>query len=66
MSKKQIILIGSGEHCKLGVELIEFTNEFSIAIIIDTKDKIRNSKPLLSKGKLHPFTKLPLSKHPFK
>ena len=43
MNKKQIILIGGGGHCKSCIDVIESTNEFSIAGIVDTKDKIGTS-----------------------
>ncbi len=38
MNKKQIILIGDGGHCKSCIEVIESTNEFSIAGVIDIKE----------------------------
>ena len=40
MNKKQIVLIGGGGHCASCIEVIESTNEFEIAGIIDIKDKI--------------------------
>ncbi len=40
MKKKEIILIGGGGHCKSCIEVIESTTEFSIAGIIDSKDKV--------------------------
>jgi sugar O-acyltransferase (sialic acid O-acetyltransferase NeuD family) len=43
MSKKEIILIGGGGHCKSCIDVIESTNDFSIAGIIDSKDKIGDS-----------------------
>lgn len=43
MSKKQIILIGGGGHCKSCIDVIESGNEYIIAGIIDTEDKIGES-----------------------
>ena len=43
MDKKEIILIGGGGHCKSCIDVIESTNEFKIAGIIDSKDKIGES-----------------------
>ena len=40
MNKKQIILIGGGGHCKSCIDVIESEGVFSIAGIVDTKDKI--------------------------
>lgn len=40
MTKKKIILIGGGGHCKSCIEVIESTNEFNIVGIVDSKDKI--------------------------
>lgn len=40
MTKKKIILIGGGGHCKSCIDVIESTNEFEIAGIIDTLDKV--------------------------
>ena len=40
MSKKEIILIGGGGHCKSCIEVIESENKFSIAGIIDSEEKI--------------------------
>lgn len=40
MNKKEIILIGGGGHCKSCIEVIESENKYSIAGIIDTKEKI--------------------------
>ncbi len=40
MNKKEIILIGGGGHCKSCIDVIESTNEYSIAGIIDDKSKI--------------------------
>ena len=40
MSKKQILLIGGGGHCKSCIEVIESINEYQITGIIDAKDKI--------------------------
>ena len=43
MNKKKIILIGGGGHCKSCIEVIESTNEYSIAGIIDIQEKIGNT-----------------------
>ena len=43
MNKKQIILIGGGGHCKSCIEVIESTDEYEIAGIIDVKEKIGES-----------------------
>lgn len=40
MKKKQIILIGGGGHCKSCIEVIESTNEFEIAGIVDLKENV--------------------------
>lgn len=40
MDKKQILLVGGGGHCKSCIEVIESSDEYSIAGIIDAKDKI--------------------------
>ncbi len=40
MSKKQIILIGGGGHCKSCIAVIESTQEYQIAGIVDTPDKL--------------------------
>ena len=40
MSKKEIILIGGGGHCKSCIDVIESTDEYIIAGIIDTPNKI--------------------------
>lgn len=40
MNKKQIILVGGGGHCKSCIEVIESSNEYEIAGIIDVKEKI--------------------------
>lgn len=40
MSKKQILLIGGGGHCKSCIEVLESMNEYQIAGIIDAKDKV--------------------------
>lgn len=40
MSKKEIILIGGGGHCKSCIEVIESENKFKITGIIDAKNKI--------------------------
>ncbi len=39
-AKKEIILIGGGGHCKSCIEVIESENEFEIAGIIDTANKV--------------------------
>jgi len=39
-NKKEILLIGGGGHCKSCIEVIESTNLYSIAGIIDTPDKL--------------------------
>lgn len=39
MNKKEIILIGGGGHCKSCIDVIESSSEFTIAGIIDTKEK---------------------------
>jgi len=43
MSKKQIILIGGGGHCKSCIDVLESMNEYEIAGIIDAKEKIGDS-----------------------
>lgn len=43
MKKKEIILIGGGGNCKSCIDVIESTNEYSIAGIIDAKEKIGDS-----------------------
>lgn len=43
MNKKQIILIGGGGHCKSCIEVIESSGEYTIAGIIDIKEKIGDS-----------------------
>lgn len=40
MSKKKIILIGGGGHCKSCIDVIESTNEYEILGIIDLKEKV--------------------------
>lgn len=40
MSKNKIILIGGGGHCKSCIEVIESTNQYEIAGIIDTAEKV--------------------------
>jgi len=41
MNKKKIILIGGGGHCRSCIEVIESTNEFHIAgIVEDVKEKV--------------------------
>ncbi len=40
MSKNKIILIGGGGHCKSCIEVIESTNQYEIAGIIDTVEKV--------------------------
>lgn len=40
MKKKNILLVGGGGHCKSCIEVIESTNEFEIAGIIDLESKI--------------------------
>jgi len=40
MNVKEIILIGGGGHCKSCISVIESTNEYRIAGIIDTPDKV--------------------------
>jgi len=40
MKKREILLIGGGGHCKSCIEVIESTNKYQIAGIIDTKEKI--------------------------
>jgi sugar O-acyltransferase (sialic acid O-acetyltransferase NeuD family) len=40
MNKKEIILVGGGGHCKSCIEVIESENKYSIAGIIDAKEKI--------------------------
>lgn len=40
MTKKSIILIGGGGHCKSCIDLILSTNLYSIAGIVDVKEKI--------------------------
>ena len=40
MKKKEIILIGGGGHCKSCIDVIESSGEFTIAGIVDSKDKI--------------------------
>lgn len=40
MSKKKIILIGGGGHCKSCIDVIESTNEYEIVGIVDSIDKI--------------------------
>lgn len=40
MSKKEILLVGGGGHCRACIDVIESKNEFEIAGIIDVKDKI--------------------------
>jgi len=43
MKKKEIILIGGGGHCNSCIDVIESTNEYIIAGIIDSKDKVGDS-----------------------
>ena len=43
MNKKQIILIGGGGHCKSCIDVIESTNEFTVAGLIDSKEKFGES-----------------------
>jgi len=43
MSKKQIILIGGGGHCKSCIDVIESGDEYEIVGIIDAKEKIGDS-----------------------
>ena len=43
MNKKQIILVGGGGHCKSCIEVIESSNDYEIAGIIDVKEKIGES-----------------------
>lgn len=43
MNKKKIILIGGGGHCKSCIEVIESSDEYEIAGIIDVKEKIGES-----------------------
>tara|TARA_B110000908_G_scaffold24560_1_gene28161 strand:+ start:7600 stop:8238 length:639 start_codon:yes stop_codon:yes gene_type:complete len=40
MEKKQIILIGGGGHCASCIEVIESTNEFEIAGIVDIQERV--------------------------
>ncbi len=40
MSKNKIILIGGGGHCKSCIEVIESTNDYEIAGIIDIAEKV--------------------------
>jgi len=40
MSVKNILLVGGGGHCKSCIEAIESIGDYTIAGIIDTKDKI--------------------------
>ena len=40
MKKKEIVLIGGGGHCKSCIDVIEAQGEFSIAGIVDLKEKI--------------------------
>jgi len=43
MSKPNIILIGGGGHCKSCIDVIEHEDKFTIAGIIDVKEKIGQS-----------------------
>ncbi len=43
MKKKEIILIGGGGHCNSCIDVIESNNDYIIAGIIDSKDKIGNT-----------------------
>jgi sugar O-acyltransferase (sialic acid O-acetyltransferase NeuD family) len=43
MKTKQVILIGGGGHCASCIEVIESSNEFEIAGIVDVKEKIGTS-----------------------
>lgn len=43
MKKKKILLVGGGGHCKSCIEVIESTNEFEIAGIVDLESKIGES-----------------------
>ena len=43
MTKPNIILIGGGGHCKSCIDVIEQENKFTIAGIIDVKEKIGES-----------------------
>jgi len=43
VNKKQIILVGGGGHCKSCIEVIESSDDFEIAGIIDVKEKIGES-----------------------
>ncbi|HEX2921593.1 MAG TPA: NeuD/PglB/VioB family sugar acetyltransferase [Bacteroidales bacterium] len=38
--KKEIILIGGGDHCKSAIDVIEQENKFHVAGIVDFKEKI--------------------------
>ena len=40
MSKPEIILIGGGGHCKSCIDVIEHENKYTIAGIIDVKEKV--------------------------
>ena len=40
MTKKEIILIGGGGHCKSCIEVITSTDEYTIAGIVDVKEKV--------------------------
>ena len=40
MSKEQLILVGGGGHCKSVIDVVEASGQFSIAGIVDTKEKL--------------------------
>jgi len=43
MNKPNIILIGGGGHCKACIDVIELENKYTIAGIIDVKEKVGNT-----------------------
>ncbi|MBC3787283.1 acetyltransferase [Spirosoma utsteinense] len=40
MSKEQLILVGGGGHCKSVIDVVEASGQFSIAGIVDTREKL--------------------------
>ena len=42
MTKKKIILIGGGGHCKVVISILKRIDTFEIAGIVDNKDKVGN------------------------
>lgn len=40
MSKEQLILVGGGGHCKSVIDVVEASGQFSIAGIVDSREKL--------------------------